>query len=325
MKPISLTLKGFRGIRDGLGRDVIELDFEQLVGDAQLIAMVGRNGRGKTTVVDNMTPFPIMPSRAGADGLGSFSYYDQVYLPESVKDLVWEHGEERYRSQVVFRLNGKKKTEAFLHVRRGDSWQPMRLDDGTVSDGKVDTYVQCVERILGSAETFFTSVFAAQGRRQLSAYKNGEIKTLLADLLGLEAIRVLGAKALETARLLKAGLVAVRQERAGLKAEIEQVARELSQLGDAGARIAAAQTAKATRQAALDTAKDELAKQIATRDVTLQTEARRAQLIEERRSIFDAGNAALAALDRQDRRECECLEQLDRRIRQRAGGRAQAT
>src|SRR6202165_4256439 len=317
MKPISLTLKGFRGIRDGLGRDVIELDFEQLAGDAKLVAMVGRNGRGKTTIMDNMTPFPIMPSRAGADGLGSFSYYDQVWLPQSVKDLVWEHAGERYRSQLVFRLNGKKKTEAFLHVRRGDSWQPMRLDDGTVSDGKLDTYVQCVERILGSAETFFTSVFAAQGRRQLSAYKNGEIKTLLADLLGLEAIRAVGAKALETAKLLKAGLIAVRQERAGLRAEVEQVARELSQLGDAGARIAAAQTAKAARQAALDSANGKLAKHIATRDVTMQTEARRAQLTGERRSIIEAGKAALGALDAQDRREGERLEQLNRRIRQR--------
>jgi len=318
MRPISLTLKGFRGIRDGLGRDVIELDFERLANDAQLIAIVGSNGRGKTTLMDNMTPFPTMPSRAGADGLGGFSYYDQVCLPESVKDLVWEHGGERYRSQLVFRLNGKKKTEAFLHVRRGDSWQPMRADDGTVSDGKVDTYVQCVERILGSAETFFTSVFAAQGRRQLSAYKNGEIKTLLADLLGLEAIRALGAKALETAKLLKAGLVAVRQERAGLRAEVEQVARELSQLGDAGARIAAAQTTKAARQAALDGLKAELAKHVATRDVTMQTEARRAQLAEERRSIIEAGKAALGALDAQDRREGERLDQLNRRIRQRA-------
>jgi exonuclease SbcC len=308
MKPISLTLKGFRGVRDGLGRDVIELDFEQLTGDAQLIAIVGSNGRGKTTIMDNMTPFPIMPSRAGADGLGSFSYYDQVCLPESVKDLVWEHGGERFRSQLVFRLNGKKKTEAFLHVRRGDSWQPMRLDDGTVSDGKLDTYVQCVERILGSAETFFTSVFAAQGRRQLSAYKNGEIKTLLADLLGLDEIRALGAKALETVKLLKAGLVAVRQERTGLTAEVEQVTRELSRLGDAGARIAAAQTAKAARQEALDSVKGELAKHIATRDVMKQTEARRTQLTEEKRSIIEAGKRALGA---QDRREGERLEQLN--------------
>ena len=97
--------------------------------------------------------------------------------------------------------------------------------------------------------------------------RTAEIKTLLADLLGLDEIRALGAKALETAKLLKAGLVAVRQERTGLKAEVEQVARELSQLGDTGARIAAAQTAKATQQAALDAAKAELAKHVATRDV----------------------------------------------------------
>ncbi len=38
MKPLSLTLQGFTGIRDGLGRDVIELDFEALCGEAQLVA-----------------------------------------------------------------------------------------------------------------------------------------------------------------------------------------------------------------------------------------------------------------------------------------------
>src|ERR1700681_1449512 len=259
MKPISLMLKGFRGIRDGLGCDVIELDFEQLAGDAKLVAMVGRNGRGKTTIMDNMTPFPIMPSRAGADGLGSFSYYDQVCLPESVKDLVWEHGGERYRSQLVFRLNGKKKTEAFLHVRRGDSWQPMRLDDGTVSDGKLDTYVHCVERILGSAETFFTSVFAAQGRRQLSAYKNGEIKTLLADLLGLDKIREVGRQAAETAKLLKAGLAGIREEGTGLIAEAKQLAQQRSQLGDTQARVNTSQQGKAAAQKTLDEAKAVLA------------------------------------------------------------------
>mgnify|MGYP003482125694 CR=1 FL=1 len=41
MKPISLTLKGFRGIRDGLGRDVIELDFERLAGDAAAATLKG--------------------------------------------------------------------------------------------------------------------------------------------------------------------------------------------------------------------------------------------------------------------------------------------
>ncbi len=56
MKIHSLSLKGFRGIRDGMGRDLLELDFDRLVPDAVLVAIVGTNGRGKTTVMDNLHP-----------------------------------------------------------------------------------------------------------------------------------------------------------------------------------------------------------------------------------------------------------------------------
>ena len=41
MQPLSLTLKGFRGIRDGLGRDVLTLDFERLADGAELVAIIG--------------------------------------------------------------------------------------------------------------------------------------------------------------------------------------------------------------------------------------------------------------------------------------------
>jgi exonuclease SbcC len=152
-----------------------------------------------------------MPSRAAVAGPGGFSYYDHVCLPESEKDLTWAHAGRSYRSQVVVRTNGRRKTEAFLFaLDQAGSWKPVVLDDGTVSDGKVDTYTRCVEAICGSADTFFTSVFSAQGKRQLSAYRNGEIKTLLADLLGQEAIRTQGLRAAETARLFKASLGAMR-------------------------------------------------------------------------------------------------------------------
>lgn len=53
---ISLTLKGFKGIRDGLGRAELSLDFERLADGAALVALAGANGRGKTTVMDNMHP-----------------------------------------------------------------------------------------------------------------------------------------------------------------------------------------------------------------------------------------------------------------------------
>lgn len=57
MQPLALTLKGFRGIRDGLGLDQITLDLERLSDGAELIAIAGANGSGKTTVMDNLSPF----------------------------------------------------------------------------------------------------------------------------------------------------------------------------------------------------------------------------------------------------------------------------
>jgi exonuclease SbcC len=38
MQPLALTLKGFRGVRDGLRRDTLTLDFEALARDAALVA-----------------------------------------------------------------------------------------------------------------------------------------------------------------------------------------------------------------------------------------------------------------------------------------------
>ena len=98
-------------------------------------------------------------------------------------------------------------------------WSPCGSTTARCRDGKVETYTRCVEAICGSADTFFTSVFSAQGKRQLSTYRNGEIKTLLADLLGQEEIRALGQKAAETARLLKAGLAPCGRSRPALDEE----------------------------------------------------------------------------------------------------------
>lgn len=55
-RPLKLRLKGFKGIRSGLDRDEIEFDLDALAGDAQLVAIAGANGRGKTTLMDNLHP-----------------------------------------------------------------------------------------------------------------------------------------------------------------------------------------------------------------------------------------------------------------------------
>lgn len=315
MQVLSLTLKGFRGIRDGLGRDELSLDFEQLADGAELVAIAGANGRGKTTVMDNMHPYLTMPSRATMAGPGGFSYYDQVCLPENEKDLTWAHEGRSYRSQVVIRLNGRRKTEAFLFVL-GDSgrWMPLRLEEGTVSDGKVETYNRCVEAICGSADTFFTSVFSAQGKRQLSTYRNAEIKTLLADLLGQEEIRALGQKAGETARLLKAGLSAIRQELAGLDEEAGRVSSERRRLDGASGRVVQSLAERQLVQRDLEAVRASHARLAAERDQSRVTEARRAQLLVERKALVDAGTHAIEALKAQNQSEQQRLERLVQRI-----------
>ena len=318
MQPLSLTLKGFRGIRDGLGRDVLTLDFERLADGAELVAIAGANGRGKTTVMDNMHPYLTMPSRAGVAGPGGFSYYDHVCLPENEKDLIWAHDGRSYRSQAVIRLTGRRKTEAFL-LRFADdgAWTPMVLDDGTVSDGKVDTYTRCIEAICGSADTFFTSVFSAQGKRQLSAYRNAEIKTLLADLLGQEEIRALGQKAVETARLLKVGLAAIRQEQAGLDGEAQRIEGERRRLDGAQTRVAQRLAGRQAAQAAQESARTRHAQLMVERDQSRGVEVRRGQLESECQAVIQAGKEAIEVLQAQGRGEQQRLDRLEQRIAQR--------
>ena len=310
MIPETLHLKGFAGIRAGLGRDELTLDLAQLVGDAQLVAFAGPNGIGKTTVMDNLQPYRLLPSRASSFGPAGFSFYEHLVLPECVKELVWGHAGIRYRSTLVFRMNGRRKAEAYLHADENGQWVPAKLPDGTLSDGRAETYDVCVEALLGKPETFFTSVFAAQNRRPLSSYTPGEIKGLMVELLGLEQIRQTGEKASQVARLLKNTL--------------DERRHAVSGFGDVDGRIASIETAlarcnldltqrardKATAQAQLEAAQARLSQISAERDTARTTGERRAVLA----TRLTAARAALAkgitALNQDREREVARLKQL---------------
>lgn len=234
MIPHSLKLKNFTGIRAGLGVDEIYIDLDAVAGDESLVALKGSNGKGKSTILDNLHPFRLMPSRATSYSPRSFSYYDNTF-DDAEKVLEWSHDSERYRSTILIKGGGKsKKTEAYLHQRL-DEWVPVSLPDGTSSDGKADTYDRCIEHILGTPDMFFTAVFAAQNRTPLSAYKNGEIKALMSELLGLDHITDQGGKAGEVVKLLTA-----RQN--GCKQQLVQVTRQQEDRDRADQELATART-----------------------------------------------------------------------------------
>lgn len=208
---------------------------------------------------------------------------------------------------------------AYLSTLADDGvWRPVVLDDGTVSDGKVETYTRCVEHLCGSADTFFTSVFGAQGKRQLSDYRNGEIKTLLADLLAQDQIRELGAKASQTAKLLKAGLVGIRQELAVIVEDEEAAACGLAKAADAPARAQQAQFAASKAAERREELSQSCARLMAQRDQSRETDARRSQLQEERSAAQAADLAAIRDLGERERLDRQRLERLDQRCAQRA-------
>jgi len=261
-----------------------------------------------------------MPSRAGADGLGAFSFYDHIFLPESTKELVWRHGGKRYKSQLVLRVNGKKKTEAFLFEYSGPGWAPVVLRDGTVSDGKVETYEKVVAEILCPADTFFTSVFSAQGKRPLSAFKNAEIKTLLADLLGLEQVRQQGALAADVVKQLKAGLAVVRQGLARAQEDAAGARRSLAELDGASQALLAATAQRTSTAASLDAARQKLATVTAEHTGAAETEARRRALADESRRAKEEHDAAAQRLSQ----ELPRLQQREASLQQRIVERCQA-
>ena len=278
MKPLRLRLKGLAGVRSGLGRDELELDLERLAGEAALVAIVGPNGAGKSTLLDNLQPYRLMPSRATGMTPGSFSWREHMSGPEALKELEWEHGGRRYRSTLALRSGKRFSAEAYLHEWGEGRWEPARLPDGTVSDGRAESYDRCLEGILGAPEAFFTSVFSAQGRRPLSAYTNAEIKTLLADLLGIARILEVGAKASETARLLAARLEGLRPIVFQAKS-LEEEIKALEAQAEAASREEAA-AAEEARQAAsgLEAARQGLAEAQAAAQASRAVQDARAAL-----------------------------------------------
>ena len=327
MTPLRLTLRGFAGIKAGMCRDEFVLDLEALGDDAEIVALAGPNGAGKTTVIDNLHPYRLMPSRAAGLSPAGFSFYEHLAAAEALKELDWEHLGVRYRSTLLFRVNGRRATDAYVYEVHDGALRPVTLPDGTVSNGSTTTYDKIIEALLGSAETFFTAAFSAQNRRTLASYGNAEIKGLMADLLGLESIRAIGERAGQVHRQLK---VALEERRAQLKpqrdaAEALATAQAAQVALDAAAASSAedlerARTTLEQAQLALGSAREVARTQEATaaRRATISTELaaeqdgqkradaayreRTAALKQRRAEIDQAAQRARADLERRNRR-----------------------
>ncbi|SER36626.1 AAA family ATPase [Giesbergeria anulus] len=235
MKPKKLKLKGFKGIASGRGKSEVEIDFTGINPEAKIVALAGPNGVGKSTIIDNMHPFRVMPSRSSRAVPSAFSYKDQVIMGDSGKEFEWSHDGIDYRTVFSFRQTPKTfKQDCFLFVVGADGQAKPWSDPATglTSDGKAENYDQCVEAILGKPEVFFTAQFSAQGKQPIGRMTAGEVKTLLGQMLGMEQTVALGAKANSVTKELKPHLNAAQEVIARLlrdRPNLEQLQQEYQQ------------------------------------------------------------------------------------------------
>lgn len=165
MKPISLKLRGAIGIHSGLKQDELEIDLSRF--SPGLIAIIGDNGSGKSTTMGNLTPYRCL---AGKEG----SLANQFYLKDSYRDFRFEMAGHVYRSYIV--IDGRTgKQEAYLY----EDGRPM-------NDGKTGTYDAAIEKLMGTEEIFFRSVFATQKAKSITSLTAGKRKELFMELLGFQ-------------------------------------------------------------------------------------------------------------------------------------------
>jgi len=304
MKPIKITLTGFVGIKKGLGRDTFTFDFSSIPEEQQLVAIVGINGKGKTTILDNMHPYRLMPSRSTTLGPGGFSYWDHLCLPQAEKILEWEHAGVLYRSEFSFKLRGAtKKADYYLFQQKGENgeWEPVQTVDGNLSDGKADTYDRCLDTILGVPERFFTSQFSAQRRRALVEYGTSEIKALLASILDLVQYRTLAANANKVAKLFQSELEGLQEQLAlgrlakdGIATAKEslialevQEQQERARRGACERGLSAAKQAKATLDARSESLIKEVEERAFLQQQIEQVDADHRQFVAKRRQLLN--------------------------------------
>ena len=266
---VSLRLRGSTGIKKGIGKDEIGIDFDGY--DSGLIALTGDNGKGKTTLIENCLPYPQLLTRKG-------KLQDHFCLRDSFREVVYRDRDTKRMVKCLIQIDGETKSGscnyfAYTSADGGASWEAVPGVDKNAAP-----YEAFVLSTFGPLELFLRTAFIAQRPTKnlpdLTDATAGEKKTLFVELAGIDYLQKFADAASDRAK-------SASQSAHDAEIRSQMLENTVSRKGDVEKSLADSEKMLADKQAELEkttaegkTARTEanLARERANREVGRATE-----------------------------------------------------
>ncbi len=163
MIPRRLKLVNSIGLYEGVGKREIEIDFTQF--NRGVVGIFGRTGSGKSTIMENMTPFRRLITRPGK--------LFEHFMEQGLREFEFEMEGDIYLSKILIDAEKKKTVEEFYR-------------NGKLLNDKKEEYDAHVAEIIGDYNLFINGVFAPQTESYIITMKDTPMKSLFMMLFNLE-------------------------------------------------------------------------------------------------------------------------------------------
>lgn len=174
-----LILRGAIGLWEVSKKDEVVLDLESY--GTGVFALVAGNGEGKTTIIENLHPWPQLLTRPG-------TLRNHFRLRDSERDLYFTDTATgwKYRARILINAAvASGATEYYLYCDKGSGYEPL-----PGINGRLEPYAVEVSRLFGSLSLYLRTAFLTQRPTKdapdLAEATKGDRKALFAELSGLD-------------------------------------------------------------------------------------------------------------------------------------------